>query len=554
MRDKLLNEKSFFQCNGNLLISITAEELNNQVAKDKRNKILTDKAKCKVISPLPCNILSSGGTPVMCQIKQTVWEKTSTKMRCNGRPVLTTKSRIKCICGGEIKPISSVCISAIGSDITDYSYTGNYQSTDKESNFNDNKRGNEKQTGKESKRENVDDKEKETAYVSYILCDYENCDERSTCGYFNSPIFVINDSIKLSKNFQRLRKDEWNIYEAKHNKKLMESSEGNWSIAAHHIISGNQVLMMKKGNIFLFGHMIKLANYFHYDINNAINCIMLPTNAGNFGEKSPIGKTANAYEVMQLMGRQWHVGGYKYSLSKDILKILEDYYKKYPQQCLKSGNGAIFTDYATAVKEELDKLEMKYSRPRCWKKNYEKKKQKFIDDMNSLSAKIEKHLLDFERNPKESFPFYVSKISLEYAFNLPSTIKVIVLYKENMKLRAKKVRMERYKKDGLKIIPKERGDIEICDIKSFAVFCENAMFFIIDQTINAVEQEQYCFQNIKTEDARPEIWKTAFKQKDLQRTDVMKYLIEHRNELFAFIQQKEVSYQPIARIVSVRGG
>lgn len=96
--------------------------------------------------------------------------------------------------------------------------------------------------------------------------------------------------------------------------------------------------------------------------------------------------------------------------------------------------------------------------------------------------------------------------------------------------------------------------MEITDIKSLAAFCENAMYFVVDEQVNAAEQEQYCFQTAGNADDRPLLWRIKLQGKDLQKTGVMNYLAGHGNEIFAFIQQKDFPYQPIARLVSVRGG
>ncbi len=100
---KILNENCMFQCMmGNPSILITASEQGNTKAKDRRKKILTDKARCQVKTPLPCAILTTqaGGTPVNCQLAQLSWQNANGKIKCQGNSVLTEISYIQCAHGG----------------------------------------------------------------------------------------------------------------------------------------------------------------------------------------------------------------------------------------------------------------------------------------------------------------------------------------------------------------------------------------------------------------------------------------------------------------------
>lgn len=550
---KLLNESCKFQClAGNPSILITALETGNVSAKDSRKKILTNKARCQIKTPLPCVFLTSmaGGTPVNCNLSHFGWMNTSKKMKCNGNEVLTDSSFTKCIYGGVIKPVGSSCISKIRTVTKDIfldavlNPTIVAESPDVIAGSSVNVIG--KQKGDVVKEGVKPDLEKEClVYASHTMCDYENCAKKSTCRYFNSQIYIENSSAKLSKNFQTKRKSEWEKYYSLHKSENEQSVNGGWRIAAHHIISGNQVLMMKGSNgELLYGVIVKLANYFGYDINNEWNCIMLPTNKSNFGGLEVIGKTANAYEVMCTMGRQWHVGGHEYQLSKETLNNLAKFYEKHPEQYISPGNPGFFSNYKTAMKEEMDKLLMKYSRIQCWEKNYEKKRQKFIDDMNGLSSKVEGYLLEFGNNPRKSFPFFVSKVSVEYAYNLPAVSKLVIIYQEGKKTRAKKIRIERYMKNALEIVPVEKDDIEITDDKTFIRFCENIMYFITD-----VRAGEYKLPFCHVPGLEPAIWNV-----DFQGKEVMEYLIDYRNEIMAFIKQHEYYYQPVNKIVSLRGG
>lgn len=563
MGPKVLTEDCKFICMANPSLAISVKDPMSNNFQDSKSNILTETSKCNVDIPLQCPILTaqSGGTaPVPCDLSEATllpWDKTNKKIKIKGRCVLTSDSNRKCVHGGSIIPVLPSGITTITPVIGVSSVlTGdNASGTDKVNNksetpetvkmSNENTAGANKVDSKDLEVRNDEDcwdkTEKAAVYVPYCRCDYANCCERETCDYYKTQIFIENDSMKLSNNYKTERSEEWNRYLTKHNEKKSMSSEGGWRIAAHHMISGNQVLMMKdqKGD-FLYGDIVKLANYFGYDVNNAINCIMLPTNESNFGQKEPVTKIANAYEVMWLMGRQWHVGGHEYNLSKDTLENLKDYYMKNPDQYPTPGDPMFFKNYKTAMKEEMDKIQSGI-RDQCWKKNYKRKREKFIASLNKVSRNVEEKLIAFEVNPRKSFPFFVSKVSVEYAYNIPATSKIAVIYNGKSGLTAKKYRVERYMKNDLKIIFIEKGELIVCDDIELIRFCENIMYFLIDDKMNYQlpfkpdENDNYVVRNI-----------------DIAEKNMDAFLQEHSNEVMAFIQQNPRQYQPITKIMSHR--
>lgn len=553
---KVLTEDCKFTCNLNRSLYISAKDVTNTNARASRRKVLTDKSRCSVATPLQCPELtkdSGGSVPVPCALTLALpvsWSGADRKVKINGQSVLTSGSKGKCIFGGSIIPVSPggiVSIKAASVDFSGFSDVGvtENESVQKPKNNAETLQA-DKKTEKDSSEtdtginENIEERDSDL-FASYCRCDYSNCKEREKCEYFNAQIYVQNDSAKLSDRFKSDRRAEWEKYLLKHNEKNMISSEGGWRIAAHHIISGNQVLLMKdsQGNL-LYGDIVKLANYFGYDINNAINCIMLPTNESNFGEKEPLTKIANAYEVMWLMGRQWHVGGHEYNLSRDTLENLKDYYTKNPDQYPIPGNPMFFKNYKTAMKEEMDKIQAGI-REQCWKKNYEYKRERFISLLNKVSENVEEKLLSFGENPRKSFPFFVSKVSVEYAYNIPATSKIIVLYKNDSSVMAKKYRVERYMKNELKIVFNEKGGMKVHDAADFIRFCDNIMYFLIDSNIDyhipfmPDEKDDYVVKNI-----------------EVNGVDIDVFLQSHCNEVMAFIQQNAKIYHPAAGIVSHR--
>ena len=556
MSVKLLNEACFFQCTGNPLILVTVAELGNYVAKDRGKKILTDKARCMVKAPLPCSFQPTpSGAFLPCQVVQTAWMGINHRVTCSGNGVLTTNSFMMCGHGGKISPVMSPCISGIGAfvSISDRAAPRRLEHTQdaagsrgleqmeqpKEVEGRQEEAEGRQEAAKQPEERQVDP----VAEDPYARCDYQNCGRAKECGYYNCQPFVNNDAGELRKNFQEERKAEWQEYNKKHCQQNAKSTTGGWRIAAHHIISGNQVLMMKEKDMLSYGVLAKLAVYYGYDINNATNCIMLPTNERDgFGEREAISKMAGAFDVMGLMDRQWHVGGHKYSLQNSTMQRLMDYYEKHPGEYPIPGNPRFFSDYRTAMKEEMDKLLGKYNRKRCWEKQYKKRKQDFKADMDAVSRKVERYLLAFEKNPKKSFPYYVSKVAVEYAFDLPSASKIIAVYQKDGAIRAKRVRMERYQKDGLQVIPKEQEDILLKDRMEFIKFCQNAMHFLIEEGM----EYQLPFEGANG--LAPAVRRVGF------GGDVIGYLVRHGNEVLAFINQNERPYQPIAKVVSRRGG
>ena len=543
MDKNLLVETCKFKCSGGALIK--AIETSNTIFKTSNGKILTTKAKCICVEPITCKFLTlaAGGTPVPCQINTLNWNNANLKIKINNNPILTIDSNIGCINGGIIKAIKpvktkvSIVSEAIISDIYSKFHNEKFKENKSIDNY-------EEELTNESvkNREKFSEKNSEECSL-YSVCNYESCKIKEECDYYNSKIFIDNDSKKLSNNFKKQRETDWNEYYNMHLQKNLESKEGNWRIAAHHIISGNQIMMMEDENKQLYyGILVKLANYFGYDINNALNCIMLPTNENNFGEKEDISKMANAYEVMWLMKRQWHVGGHQYTLSKETIKTLVKYYENHPDDYKLSNDPNFFYNYKNAMKAEMDKLLIKYSRPRCWKKNYEMWKNKFINDMNEISIKVEKYLLNFKNNPKDSFPFFVSKVAVEYAYNLPRARKLIVVYSgDDGSIYAKKLRVERYIKDNLKISIKDNGDILIKNTNEFIMFCENAMHFLIEDGINyelpfhMLGKESHLERKVKFDNGFT---------KD--------YLENHLNEIIAFVKQGDYTYQPINKVIEMR--
>ena len=133
----------------------------------------------------------------------------------------------------------------------------------------------------------------------------------------DSQVSVDNKSQILAENYAAATKDESqrddidSLYYALRNR----YGTRYWSYAAHHIISGNQVFKQ-------LTELVRLADFLHYDINNAKNCIYLASKEEGYGAVRKDQRNISAYDVMSVSKLQWHVGGHQYSFAKDELPVL----------------------------------------------------------------------------------------------------------------------------------------------------------------------------------------------------------------------------------------
>lgn len=221
-----------------------------------------------------------------------------------------------------------------------------------------------------------------------------------------------------------------------------------WTYAAHHLISTNQIFAT-------LPRLVKLANAYkepvagedpatceRFDINGGWNCIMLPSVHGwdedddDEAEKAQLTKdeqdaakkarhNAGAFDVMSLIGQQWHVGPHGRVLTAD-----EEAQARRQMGFLEHRPRAL-KSYAASVVAELQKLEKTMLDERnktC--RNTVEQKQMFLRWMKALARKLKCHLSAFQDNPKKgSYPFYVSIEAYRFAFSIPITTKVAVLQK-----------------------------------------------------------------------------------------------------------------------------
>ncbi|MDE6849196.1 MAG: hypothetical protein K2J44_07600 [Ruminococcus sp.] len=145
-----------------------------------------------------------------------------------------------------------------------------------------------------------------------------------------------------------------------------------------------------------YPELVKLGNYFGYDINRMESCYFLPSwEKGNgYGGKTTHYKKAQAYEVMDVSGLQWHVGQHNYCVELPQ-EIISKYQQLSTMKC-----------YSDVINEDVKKIVKIFQRRfknGCPLENYENNREYFIRQMNGLSGKIEEQLDIFGLTRKTAY-------------------------------------------------------------------------------------------------------------------------------------------------------
>ncbi len=304
--------------------------------------------------------------------------------------------------------------------------------------------------------ENATEKEPENAQ-----CDYENCPKREQCEYLRaSSELLMSEGVWQTQNKNGkvinhntaasiLRKNAAEMYEEyrTNDQCLQEKERMSWSDAAHHLIS-------IKAAFGKYPRLVKLAHFYGYDINCSENCIFLPTNKEKeFSQKVDVYKQISASTVMDITNKQWHVGGHQYKISKTLRgKIPEK-----DRARLKAYNELINAETERVLENFLEYKGMGTSC--CFYDSREtldnsRSAEVFRLLMNDLSSRV-RSKLDAFSSPKESFPYFVSRQALEYAYLLPRSGKVVcAIFNSSGEKKGWKLilyQYERYKKNYFKV-------------------------------------------------------------------------------------------------------
>ena len=561
MAKKVIDESAIFSCQKGIGVTFKVNYPGQMIAQGNRKSYLNVNTKCSLLCPGQCTMQPnpSGAGYLPCNqavIPSTSWNGADQVIKINGAKALTKDANTLCPLGGKIT-LQGICntifnagCSATITEIIVNKTENNEKQTAKnsvntESNnikaetlendaIHEGRHSNQKEDKKQESRD-INENNK-TISDKYANCAYENCTERDDCPYFNAKAGIDNNSFELKKNFEKDRPEENSNYMRKHNDARSEYPEYGWGYEGHHMISGNQVFMAIEkdtGNL-KYGHLLKLANMCEYNINNGNNCILLPSIARNdspWGTLETYEKEAKAFDVMDIMKRQWHLGGHAYTVPKDSLK----YYKPTNEKVLSSGTNEYFPNYATSVQMRLDNINAKYARKKCWKKmDNEMFREKFRENMDKISKEIEDMLMKFEKNPKESYPYFVSKMSVDYAYDAPKTGKIILLYKKQENIFASKFRVSRKQKDNYQVIIVQNEEIpemriDTNNLITFIRYCENIMYFWIDKNL---------------EKGLP--WncdKEIINYRAINGEDIYRYACDNSTEIFTFIDKNEITNQ-----------
>ncbi|MBQ7008837.1 MAG: AHH domain-containing protein [Ruminococcus sp.] len=554
MSSILLTEDCWFTCSCSMPApmpkKLTIIEPNTAFF-DNGKRILTD--KCRLVGnfglcrnlPDPAKNSPTGGQCTFCSQK---WKGHYENIGINKMSVLTNESKMECPIGGSITPVMfNPRKTSVGNLIADsvVAFEKNSAENSAENQTAGIVKGNNVEAdnngsdtaGKSQQNENEDKKsENSSETYEYALCDYMNCPEKNTCEYLmasHEASSINNCSKTLRENYNRQYPTEAREFAVKTEENNLRSSEGKWGDAAHHIISGNQI----------FGkhpYLVKLANYYGYDINTAENCILLPS-THDFEGRTGIDKQANGYVAMDLMKMQWHVGHHDYSLDEDTVAIIHQYLKKI-EHC----HVMYYKNYVEAVEHEINILESKYMKPSCRKNDYQNKKIRFIQNINSVSKRIVGRIRAFETSYKYSYPFYVSKEACMFAFNVPNKKKFVIVYKQEKYKKtsyiALKLTVTRYKKDDYEILFSADEPFTVSDARSFIKFADNVKYFII----------------LSSEYTLP--WKEDMSREyvmydTLTDKEISEYCKKNKQKIISFIEARdggELYYESATKIVRQR--
>ncbi|MBR0260460.1 MAG: AHH domain-containing protein [Selenomonadaceae bacterium] len=553
-----LTENAVFTCNQGGIIK--CEDSNNKSVSHNGAALLTTSATLKSKTGICQILLAAQVKPPLCKCQLTKWLPGFSPMKIsNGNPLLTDSAKNFCNVGGSISVQFSGHVNKITTgtapasmNIAAAQVVKVVNRDEKISAGEQNKNSAEVQSKSSSAEkidtpENLDAPEKISAVAGIsatskkieqgkLFCPFKADSERcKNCAYPKTATTIDNDAKKLFDNYRQYTEEISNRDAVdEHYYKMFEAyGKSRWSYQSHHIICGNQVFAPHV-------EIVRLANFFGYDINNALNCIRLVSREDDYGAK-PGGKSASAYDIMSLSKIQWHLGGHSYKFSpKETERI-----KKRIRYFKKNGGDKIL-NYSELLSAELTKIESALTAQRVCK-NDERQKKIFIERMNNLSRKVKAALGSFAEKPQQSFPFYVSKEAYTFAFALPQTAKIILIRRaEDKTFLFEKFRAERFdeiiqSEDGRKLLFKPILEKILSNPKKFSLdtrrskiecvtFCENAEYFIFADDVN--------FSDV------PFLTDEKFSKKLIgTASDGIKFLEDNESEILIWLRDLQDDYQ-----------
>lgn len=424
MGKKHLNKNARFKCGSGNAVWFSPQNGDLKVKINGADVLLSDCRLSLIGAPRPgqCNLVPdpTTGAPGMCTaaIISGSWNN-NTKMKIGGKGVLNSGCSICCPVGGSITPFKptfmaitvddaattqKVNIAPINSEGCSVLGTNQETSSISENGSNNDVNNSDdtvelKEKGASTSNEQTQEETESVQEVEYALCDYKNCSKAKECEYLKAAhtLKETNESKNASVLKFNMGKDTFDLY-AGDCAAIATSLFGSYmySVAHHHIIPANQCFKA-------FAEIVKLANYYKYDINKAENGISLPTMNSGYDKQPFELRKKISFQAMSVLRRQWHKGGHKYSckISAEVDSVLS----------------RPFRHYKDAVDQELTSFSIKLNdNLRCRSDNYDQQAADFIRTMDHICERIAKKLRHFEDNPKKSYPCFISKLAFYYAF------------------------------------------------------------------------------------------------------------------------------------------
>ena len=302
-----------------------------------------------------CPILTeiAGGTPQKCRCQISSWMLPSRTCFVEGKALLTTASNALCSFGGMISVVPMVSKVVVGTGVSsvnnaeknDFSWEESKGASDRKKRPEESKKtpseeapggadgipesapSQAMQTAAvmtaaavslvESVLEARDQEKQAAAILENMLCSGDcAADKREACPYYqdhlsrsDEEVTVVNDSFILGANYEEARFQRDDI-DAHYTALKEEYGTTYWSYAAHHIISGGQVFKQEP-------EIVRLADFLHYDINNAENCIFLISKGQGYGDETKAERPISAYDAMGSARLKCHLGGNPYTMTAE---------------------------------------------------------------------------------------------------------------------------------------------------------------------------------------------------------------------------------------------
>ena len=485
MGNLLLNKTCIFRC-PNLAGAIQIQQMNHQFQNGTAtaltvNTCLSGVGICSVLTA------AANGVPTQCTLKMAKnWSSGIELFKTvNGVALLNQNAKIICPVGGVISAFSLPVIpvpvipdvsavmpetaSNLNESVTSAETNQNTAKTEQTPEKSESSEASEKTESQSVPEQEQQTEQEQSASQNQNISVCPTCEKADICRYRLTP-----DTISTEGAAAKLRRNspaKETAYDM-HCDRLMEQYQTSWGNQAHHMIS-------VKAAYCQYPALVKLGNYFGYDINYEENCYFLPAweKGDGYGEKNSHYKKAQAYEIMKISGLQWHVGQHTYAVT-----IPENVLEKYPHL---RGMVCYNTRINQDVKAILARCCEKFG-DTCLEEHYEEYRLWFLGQMHQLSEQIEEHLDLFRSYPKDSFPYYVSLEALRFAYEIPRSGKVISVHRTSGKWVLRKYRYTNYlRNDNFELEQTETLTLALTEhhrdetVRKLILFCENVSCFLL---------------------------------------------------------------------------